>query len=64
MTRRCYHSPEKANIGGERNCDSFRGGSAGVVHAQEIETIHSPRQASLAGLMPLAEHDFLFCTIL
>lgn len=25
MTRRCYHSPEKANIGGERNCHSFRG---------------------------------------
>lgn len=25
MTRRWYHSPEKANIGGERNCHSFRG---------------------------------------
>ncbi|EBQ8981184.1 hypothetical protein DKU50_24970 [Salmonella enterica subsp. enterica serovar Albany] len=24
MTLRCYHSPEKANIGGERNRDSFR----------------------------------------
>lgn len=25
MTRIYYHSPEKANIGGERNCHSFRG---------------------------------------
>lgn len=25
MTRRCYHSPGKANIGGERNCHFFWG---------------------------------------
>lgn len=58
MTQRCYNSPEKANIGGERNRDSFRELLRGLPSlppllifmrglVQERESIKTPGQSEL-----------------